>query len=145
MINFENMNSIIDIKISFSESGFGTFVTYTKEALGAACDAPRESRELGFVFPIHAPSRLQFSFDDSLKGWKFAANPVRFITPPGEDFSAPIFQKGIDKNAPQAELPERFMLIDYWNRPGSFIYDIHMIDPSGNKIVIDPTNTHGHP
>ncbi len=144
MINYKEMLSLIDIQVSIGHEGFYTLVKYSGVTLHQdgenreECEAIYTRRDLGFIFPIYAPSRIDFNFDTSLKGWRFDTDPVRFITQPGIDFSAPIYH-GLSHQAPLPVLPpERFSIVAYWLRPGAFEFNLHMIDPSENKIIIDP-------
>ncbi len=145
MINYKTVKSVIDIKICFSKLGFSTCVQYTEEALENAPECTNNVRDdLGFTFPVYALSKLQFSFDGTLAGWQFDLNPVRFKTFPGEEFSAPIplLENG-DRNFDFPAI--KLALINYFLKPGNYVFDLHMLDPAGNKIIIDPTVSHHHP
>lgn len=144
MIDYRDMKSIVDIKIGFSDKAFKTCVIYTDEALGdAPPNTPKKSDTMGFVFPIHAPSLLRFSFDESLAGWKFDENPIRFRTPTGCEFSSAIYPSNFDFIANFNLQTEHFSIIDHWRTLGLFLFDLYMIDSKGNKIIIDPVaNNH---
>ena len=129
---------IMNIVIGIDETGFFT-------RLNPDVDCQDQMKKSGFKFVSHSITKMIFSFDNSLKNWSFSDQPVTFTVPTGDSFSGPstLHQESINDRSPPAPT-QSFSIVSYGTKSGAYRFDLNLIDPSGNRITIDPTTTVPH-